>query len=77
MIKPLLRHSTCPVCRQRLGAQEEAEDQEEEAVMWTNPIEAVELDNREVIFAAKVEEQGVAAFSLINRMAIGPRCATL
>ena len=31
MIKPLLRHSTCPVCRQRLGAQEEAEDQEEEA----------------------------------------------
>ena len=45
--------------------------------MWTNHIEAVELDNREVIFAVKVEELGVAAFSLINRMAIGPRCAAL
>ena len=44
--------------------------------MWTNPIEAVELE-LEVIFGVMMEEQGVAAFSLINRMAIGPRCATL
>ena len=46
--------------------------------MWTNPIEAVDnMDNRDVIFAVKVEEPGVATFSLFNRMAMGPRCATL
>ena len=46
--------------------------------MWTNPIEAVDnMDNRDVIFAVKVEQRGVTACSLINRIPIGPRSATL
>ena len=48
LILILLRHSTCPVCRKRLGAQEkENEDEEEEAANDDEDQEEGEVDSDE------------------------------